>query len=281
MDLSYYPGCTLKTKAKGLEDSAIASLKVLGINLMELPRWNCCGVTYSLADDDLVHHLAPVRNLIRAMEQGAKKGLKAPGGQADERLLRRIHEQLSANRPVRDLELSAEEEKLLRGYQFLSAKPLIVIVNSDDSRFGKSAPLLAELGAGRTVVEFAGTFEMELAALPAEDAKAFMADMGISQSARDRLTQTAYRALGLISFFTVGEDEVRAWTIRQGATAVEAAAVIHTDIARGFIRAECFSYEDLMACGSEKAVKEKGLLRLEGKEYVVRDGDVLNFRFNV
>jgi ribosome-binding ATPase YchF (GTP1/OBG family) len=156
-----------------------------------------------------------------------------------------------------------------------------VILNSDDSRFGKSQSLLVELGTGRTVVEFAGTFEMELAALASHEAKAFMEDMGISQSARDRLTQTAYRMLGLLSFFTVGEDEVRAWTVRQGATAVEAAAVIHTDLARGFIRAECFSYEDLTGCGSEKAVKEKGLLRLEGKEYEVKDGDVLSFRFNV
>jgi hypothetical protein len=122
---------------------------------------------------------------------------------------------------------------------------------------------------------------MELSQLEPEEAEAFMQDMGISESARDRLTTAAYAALGYISFFTVGTDEVRAWSIRRDSTAVDAAGAIHTDLARGFIRAECFTYEDLIEAGSEKAVKEKGKFRLEGKEYVVQDGDVLSIRYNV
>jgi hypothetical protein len=130
--------------------------------------------------------------------------------------------------------------------------------------------------------EFAGDFEMQLSQLDdEEEAAAFMEDLGIEESARSRLTRMAYDVLGLISFFTVGKDEVRAWTIHQGETAVDAAGTIHTDLARGFIRAECFHVDDLFELGSEKAVKEKGKFRLEGKEYRVQDGDILNIRFSV
>ncbi len=131
------------------------------------------------------------------------------------------------------------------------------------------------------MVEFAGKFEMELAGLEPDEASAFMQDLGIEHSARERLTGFAYSILGYSSFFTVGEDEVRAWTIRTGANAVDAAGVIHSDLARGFIRAECFSYENLEIHGSEKELKEKGLIRLEGKSYQVKDGDILNIRFSV
>ncbi len=130
-------------------------------------------------------------------------------------------------------------------------------------------------------IEFAGSFEMELAHMEPDEARAFMDDMGITESARDRLTQCVYRMMGLISFFTVGDDEVRAWTIEQGENAVDAAGTIHTDLARGFIRAEVFTYDDLMAHGSEKTLKDKGLIRLEGKTYPVKDGDILSIRFSV
>jgi Predicted GTPase, probable translation factor len=130
-------------------------------------------------------------------------------------------------------------------------------------------------------VEFAGQFELELSQLDQESARAFMEDMGIKESARDRLTALAYEALGYISFFTVGEDEIRAWNIRRGATALEAAATIHTDLARGFIAAECFHYNDLMEAGSDQAVRSNGHFKLVGKDYVVRDGDILSIRFNI
>ena len=122
---------------------------------------------------------------------------------------------------------------------------------------------------------------MELSQLDDDEAKIFMEDMGIVESARNRLTKFAYDIVGYISFFTVGPDEVRAWNIHRGETAVEAAGTIHTDLSRGFIRAECFSYENLIELGSEKAVREKGLFRLEGKDYIVQDGDILNIRFNI
>ena len=131
-------------------------------------------------------------------------------------------------------------------------------------------------------MEFAGKFEMELSRLNnPEDERLFMEDMGIRESARDRLARLAYDLVGYISFFTVGPDEVRAWNIHQGQTAVEAAGSIHSDLARGFIRAECIAYNDLVTYGSEKNVRDKGLLSLEGKNYVVQDGNILNIRFNV
>ena len=177
--------------------------------------------------------------------------------------------------------LSPDEDKVLRGFRFLTLKPMLVILNSDEDSFGRNAELLAGIWQDYTGIEFAGRFEMELSRLDTDEAGAFMEDMGISASARDRLTMAAYELLGYISFFTVGADEVRAWTIRKGDTAVQAAAVIHSDLARGFIRAECFAYDDLMAHGSEKMLKDKGLIRLEGKTYPVKDGDILSIRFSV
>jgi len=156
-----------------------------------------------------------------------------------------------------------------------------VILNSGEESFGKNNAVLETIGKRYRATEFAGKFEMELSQLEDEEARLFMEDMGITESARARLTRIAYGTAGLISFFTVGPDEVRAWNILRGESALEAAAAIHSDLARGFIRAECFSYENLIDCGSEKEVRARGLSRLEGKDYVVRDGDILNIRFSV
>jgi len=158
----------------------------------------------------------------------------------------------------------------------------MVILNSEETNFGKGNDLLEKIGTNHRVIEFAGKFEMELSQLNDQvSIDFFMADMGIQESARDRLCRAAYEVLGYISFFTVGSDEVRAWSLHQGETAIAAASTIHTDLARGFIRAECFSYEALMECESEKGVSKKGLLRLEGKDYIVQDGNILNIRFNI
>jgi ribosome-binding ATPase YchF (GTP1/OBG family) len=170
---------------------------------------------------------------------------------------------------------------MVRGFQFLTKKPFMVIPNSDETNFRKNQDLLAEIEKSHTVIEFCGDFEMELSRLNEEEAKIFMEDMGINESARDRLTRFAFEILGYISFYTVGSDEVRAWNIHKGQTALQGAANIHTDLARGFIRAECFSYHDLISCGSEKSIRENGCLHLEGKDYIVNDGDILNIRFNV
>lgn len=192
-----------------------------------------------------------------------------------------LRDHLSDSSPLRELDLNPEEEKLVRGYSFLTKKTFLVVLNSDESRFGKNSKLYKELKQRHTAVELAGKFEMELSRLDDEDANLFMEDMGILESARDRMIHMAYKTLGYISFFTVGEDEVRAWNILSGQTALEAAGTIHSDLARGFIRAERFSYDDLITTGSEKSVRENGRLSLEGKDYVVHDGDILSIRFNV
>jgi len=210
-----------------------------------------------------------------------RKGQKTPQLVVEEKALQKIAERLNAMQPIRGAEFTPDEEKAMRGFQLLTARPMVAIVNTDEDGYGKNAALLADIGQRCMAIEAAGKFEMELGKLSDEEAAAFMQDMGIAESARSKLTTALYETLGYISFFTVGEDEVRAWNIRRGETALDAAGTIHTDLARGFIRAECFGYDDLMELGSEKAIKEKGRLRLEGKEYVVKDGDVLNIRFNV
>ena len=232
-----------------------------------------------ILEEELVFSdLMIVEKRIERLEADKARGKKNPDQAAEEKLLAKIHPHLEELKPLRHLELTEEERKLISGFQFLSLKPMMVILNSDESGYGQNDELLSRLGESYLVVEFAGKFEMELSVLDEEEAGAFMADLGIEESARDRLIETAYRLLGYISFFTVGEDEVRAWTITEGTKAVDAAGEIHTDLQRGFIRAETFSCEDLLELGSEKAVKDKGLMRLEGKEYIVRDGDVLHIR---
>lgn len=269
-------------------------------DLMQLIRTSSAlAVVLRNFEDDLNGEPDPVRDLARIAEElllsdlivaesrlerirhSYKRGIQSGELQREERVIERIVDQLNRNAPIREMEMTAEEEKAVRGYQFLTQKPWMVILNSHESRFGSSERVMAELGGQGRVIEFAGHFEMELSRLEDEEARMFMEDMGIRESARDRLTRFAYRMLGYISFFTVGPDEVRAWSITTGETACEAAGTIHSDLARGFIRAECFTYDDLVAFGSEKVVKENGRFRLEGKSYVVRDGDVLNIRFNV
>jgi GTP-binding protein YchF len=230
----------------------------------------------------VISDLVIAENRLERIGKAFRRGKKTNPLEIEERLLHRVIEHLSNNRLIRDLELSDEPERMLRGFQFLTQKPIMVIVNSDETNFGKDQALLEEIGKSHRVIEFAGKFEMELSQLnDQEDIEFFMADMGIQESARDRLCRSAYELLGYISFFTVGSDEVRSWSIQEGKSVIVAAETIHTDLARGFIRAECFSYDDLVKSGSEKRVSERGLLRLEGKNYVVQDGNILNIRFNV
>ena len=230
----------------------------------------------------LISDLIIAENRLERIEKAGRRGKKTNLHKIEEKLLRRIIDHLSSNRAVRDLKLEGESEKMIRGFQFLTQKPVMIILNSDENNFGKNQNLLQEIEKKYRVIEFAGKFEMELSQIDDQDETAlFLADMGIKESARNRLCTAAYELLGYISFFTVGADEVRAWSLRQGESVLAAAGVIHTDLARGFIRAECFSYDDLIANGSEKQVSERGLMRLEGRKYVVQDGNVLNIRFNV
>jgi GTP-binding protein YchF len=198
----------------------------------------------------------------------------------EQQLLLQIKEELESERPIRDLSFTSEEEKFIRGFQLLSRKPVLLLLNIDESSIKGSPPFDYPFRQS-AVVELSAKVEAELAQLEDNDAEEFMADLGISEAARDRVIRMSYQLLGLISFLTVGEDEVRAWTIRCGMTAHEAGGVIHSDIQRGFIRAEVIPYENLVTEGSIGSAKKRGLVRLEGKDYIVKDGDISHFLFNV
>jgi ribosome-binding ATPase len=204
----------------------------------------------------------------------------------EETLLKRIEPHLSEGRPLRSFGLTEDEELLLRGYRFLTQKPVLVVLNVDEGRLAEAAAL-EEAGRARyaqpqsDVVALAGKIEAELGELSEDDARLFMDDLGIAEPSRGRVIRLTYELLGLFSFYTAGEDECRAWTIRRGATAVEAAGTIHSDLARGFIRAEVIGVEDLLDAGSVAEARKRGTLRQEGKAYEVREGDTLNILFNV
>lgn len=233
-------------------------------------------------DEMMLTDLVIAEKRLEKIELGYKRGVKTAAIQIEEKALRKITAELEAGNSIRKLELGPEEEKAIRGFQFFSAKPLLILLNTSENGFDQQAQMVTAIQARGFMAEvIAGKFEYELSTLEAEEAAMFRADMGLDQSIRDRLIALCYSLLGLQSFFTVGEDEVRAWTIEQATNAVTAAGKIHSDLARGFIRAECFNYTELMAHGSEKTLREKGLFRLEGKDYHVKDGDILNIRFSV
>ncbi len=224
-----------------------------------------------------------VENRLERIEKTKRTGQFTPLLESELKLLRRIEAFLDSGQPLRETELEESEKKAVNGFKFLTLKPVMVVLNSGEDNFGQNEMTIEELNKRYPTIECAGNFEMELSQLDdTEEIAEFMADMGIAESARLRLTKTAFDMLGYISFFTIGKDEVRAWNIVRGDTALDAAGSVHTDMARGFIRAECYSFDEFIECGGEeKAVKEAGKFRLEGKEYVVQDGDMLCFRFNV
>ncbi len=196
----------------------------------------------------------------------------------EERLLQQCRESLEQDIPLRrNPELAGAPQ--LKGFTFLSAKPVLVLFNNDDDN--TADPDAAELAANEKCITVRGQLERELARMDAEEAQEYLREFGISSSVVDRVINVSYRLLGLISFFTVGEDEVRAWTIPRDTPAVDAAEAIHSDIKKGFIRAEVLAYDDLIDAGAYKEARKKGTVRLEGKTYLVRDGDIIEFRFNV
>jgi hypothetical protein len=198
----------------------------------------------------------------------------------EQALLSRMQTALEQETPIRDVEMNEEEEKLIRGYQFLTAKPMLVVLNIGEEQLA-NPPTLSYAHTHSAVVPLCGKIEAELAQLDEDDASVFMEDLGISTPARDRVISLSYDLLGLISFLTAGPDEVRAWPIRRNLPAVEAAGAIHSDIQRGFIRAEVVAYDDLVAAGGMNEAKKEGTVRYEGKQYIVQDGDVCHFLFNV
>ncbi len=201
-------------------------------------------------------------------------------------VLKTCRAHLEAERPLRLLEFKPDEELLIRGYRFLTQKPLIVAVNLDEKDIRREGEVLAPFAgwaeqANTAVIGLSARIEMELRELPNAELKAFLADYGITRPAREKLITATYRLMGLLSFFTVGQDEVKAWTIRDGTKALAAAGEIHSDIERGFIRAEVVPFSEFIAAGSMAECRTRGTLRLEGKEYQVQDGDIINFRFAV
>jgi ribosome-binding ATPase len=202
----------------------------------------------------------------------------------EEGLLGRCAKALENEESLRNLDLNGDEETLASGFGFLSRKPLLVIFNQAEEKAGKPLdPHYQEelQRRGLAGLALAGKVEMEIAQLDESDRMAFLKEIGIEEPARDRFIRITYALMNLISFFTTGEDEVRAWTITQGMVARQAAGKIHSDIERGFIRAEVVAYDDFSIRGSEAKCKEAGKLRLEGKDYVVKDGDIIHFRFAV
>ncbi|HWC78108.1 MAG TPA: redox-regulated ATPase YchF [Blastocatellia bacterium] len=199
-------------------------------------------------------------------------------------LLERLKTALEAESPLRDLEILPEELGLIAGFRFLSLKPLLLLLNvGEDAAAGGTPAQVTELAASKklSLIAMSGRAEMDIAQLPDDEQREFLQDLGIAEPARDRFIRAAYQLLDLISFLTSGEDECRAWSIRRGTIAHRAAGAIHSDIERGFIRAEVIKFEDLIELKTEARCREQGKLRLEGKEYVVQDGDVIHFRFNV
>ncbi|MCY9666876.1 redox-regulated ATPase YchF [Paenibacillus alginolyticus] len=233
--------------------------------------------------------LADIESVEKKIER-SRKNLK--GGDkkvvAEVECLERIKEALYADKPARSLDLSEDEKLLVRDLHLLTMKPVLYAANvsedevatADENPFVKIVKEFAE-GENNEVVSISAKVESEIAELEDEEKAMFLEELGLQESGLNRLIKAAYRKLGLYTYFTAGVQEVRAWTIRKGTKAPQAAGVIHTDFERGFIRAEVVSYNDLATAGSMNGAKEKGQVRLEGKEYVVNDGDVMHFRFNV
>jgi GTP-binding protein YchF len=230
-----------------------------------------------LADLDLVE---------KRLDRMAKERSKANVAQERERLvLEKVKGGLESEKPVRAIGLSEDDLRAIRNLNFLTLKPLVVAINVDED-YAQACEQYAGLASkteanGATVVFLSASLEEEISELPADEQTPFLQEMGIEEPAAHRLSRAAFQSLGLISFFTVGEDEVRAWPVRRGVLAPEAAGRIHSDMERGFIRAEVITFDELIRAGSEKAAQQANLYRLKGKEYEVQDGEVMHVRFNV
>lgn len=237
----------------------------------------------SLRQELILSDLGLVERRMERIQGGLRKarGAELESLQRELELMQYLQEALEQEIPVVDVELGAEDQSLVRGFQFLTAKPSLVVVNEAEHASDGHDLGWACQHRDTTALALKGSLEMELAQLPDDEMAGFLKGYGLAEPSLSVLVRECYRLLGLMSFFTVGEDEVRAWTLHRGAPAVEAAGAIHTDLARGFIRAEVTSYDDMLAHGTFAELRRQGKLRLEGKDYIVRDGDILNIRFAV
>ncbi|RMF79958.1 MAG: redox-regulated ATPase YchF [Chloroflexi bacterium] len=235
-----------------------------------------------LDSEFLLVDLVTVENRLEKLEDELRlKGKKVDKAVPDEiEMMKRLKAQLEAEQPLRDLELSADESKSLRGFGLLTLKPVLVVVNMGDE-LQDVDELITYPHRHSNVVGLQGKIEAELAQLDDDDAELFMAEYGIAELSAARVIRLSYQLMQILSFFTVGEDEVRAWSTPVGSKAPEAAGAIHTDLQKGFIRAEVMKFPELIEAGSESKLKAAGKLRVEGKDYIVQDGDILHILFNV
>lgn len=222
---------------------------------------------------------------IEASLKGTKQ-LERQGLLREQEMLMKVKADLEKEAPIWEQRLTADEARTIANYQFLTAKPLLIVVNIGEEQLPQAASLEAELNLRYSrpktrLITLCGKLEMELSQLDDSAAEAFRTEFGVGESGLDRTIKISYELLGLISFFTIASGEVKAWSIQNGTNALKAAGKIHSDMERGFIRAEVINYDDLVKCGSLPEARKKGLLRLEGKNYIVHDGDVITFLFNV
>jgi hypothetical protein len=271
---------------KGLDPTVIQAMRecealVVVLRAFENPNLNTApnpaGELDRFREELILSDLLP-------LESRSERMKKEAGKEQEKALVQRCADWLESGKPLYGMELSAEDRKALAGFALISLKPLLALLNQDEADFAQGIPAALRQKAeadGIAMLAMSGKVEMDIAAMPEAEQAEFLKELGIAEPARDRFIRTCYAMLDLISFLTTGEDESRAWPIRRGTTAMKAAGRIHSDIERGFIRAELIAYDDLIAAGGEKKAREKGTLRLEGKQYIVQDGDVINFRFNV
>jgi len=223
-----------------------------------------------------------VTTRISNLEKQVHKPTRAQArDKAELALQKKLAEAIESERPISSAIETDDEREMIKSLGFLTLKPFVVAVNVGEDQLNEKFDFAGRVGDSVPIVTICAKLEYELAQLDADSRAEFMADLGIAESAAGKFVRGCYSALGLISFLTVASSELHAWPIQEGTTAVDAAGKIHTDLKRGFIRAEMFSYDDLREHGSEKALKAAGRIRLEGKEYVIQDGDIINFRFNV
>jgi ribosome-binding ATPase len=278
-------------RGKG-QDMALAPLRTVDALLHVIRAFQDESVPYSEGSVDperdrrnldyelMLADIASIEKRMERLEKDLKK-LKNAALEKELAYLQRAKAWLESEKPLREMEISEDEKKMVKGFAFLSEKPMIYVENIGEDQLERLRHPEALTTGNRPNTEhtiISGKLEAEMAELPPEELNTFLTDYGLTESGTERLIRTTYRLLGLISFFTVGEEECRAWTITRGTNAQNAAGVIHTDLSDHFIRAEVCHYEDFVKHGTMQALKEKGLLRLEGKEYPVKDGDILTIR---
>jgi GTP-binding protein YchF len=272
-------------KGGGFDGGTLASLReadALVLVLRDFPGPDGASPDPVRELDDFESEL--ILNDLLVVERRLERLKKENAATAERAALDRCFQALSSEQALRQLDLGPDEERAIASFAFLSRRPVLVVLNTVESDAAAQVPdelVRATRDRGLGVMSACAEIEAEIAALDPHEQKDFLADLGLQEAASARLIRSAYSLLDYVSFFTVGEDEVRAWTVRRGSKAPRAAGRVHSDIERGFIRAEVMKYDDFIQVGSEAKMKTLGKLRVEGKEYVVEDGDIMHFRFNV